>query len=347
MRPIGTVDFTTSLQTERIDDETWVLPVPIAHAQPKYTLSYILRDTHGDLHLIDTGVDTPENRRHLVRSLLALGGIERIRSITATHGHADHLGLAGWVREVSGAMIRLHREDRPSTGDPGLRQEELSRTWGVPVARHRELADAARIADKQASALAVDHHIADDARLEIPGRSLAIVRTPGHTSGHIALFDPTHELLFSGDALLPHINPGFGLDAGVLNPLALDDLLTSLQELTAYDDAVACPGHEYRFLGIAERAQQIALHHLKRNGLVRSAWQQDPAIDVWRVAETLPWRVDLSSMPGGYLRSALVQTALHLEYVRMGNRAGSLQHRGRSTVPHDWVVASNEPRYAK
>jgi len=329
VRPIGTVDFTASLQTERIDDETWVLPVPIAHAQPKYTLSYALRDIHGDLHLIDTGVDTPENRRHLERSLLALGGIERVRSITATHGHADHLGLAGWVREVSGATIRLHREDRPSNGDPGLRQQELSRKWGVPDARRRELVDAARIADKQATALTVDHHIADDASLEIPGRSLAIVRTPGHTSGHIALFDATHGLLFTGDALLPRINPGFGLDAGVLNPLALDDLLSSLQQLTAYDDAVACPGHEYRFLGIAERSQQIALHHLRRNGLVRSAWQKDPAIDVWRVAEMLPWRVDLSSMAGGYLRSALVQTALHLEHVRTSVDKRGLEHAWR------------------
>lgn len=325
MRPIGTFDFTTSLHIERIDDETWALPVPITHAQPKYTLSYVLKDTHNDLHLIDTGVDTPENRRHLARSLLTLGGIERVRSVTATHGHADHLGLAGWVRENSGAVVGLHQEDRASSGDPGARQEELSRTWGVPVARHRELADAARIADKQQTALNVDHHIADDATLDIPGRSLTIIRTPGHTSGHIALFDAKHELLFTGDALLPRINPGFGLDAGVLNPLALDDLLTSLRQLAAYDDAMACPGHEYRFFGIAERSQQIALHHLRRNGLVRSGWQQDPTIDVWRVAESLPWRVDLSSMEGGYLRSALVQTALHLEYVRIGDDNRSLE----------------------
>ena len=86
--------------------------------------------------------------------------------------------------------------------------------------------------------------------IDLPGRRLRVVWTPGHTPGHICLHDADHDLLLTGDHLLPRITPNIGLAPGGPGS-PLHGYLASLRRLRGYDSAEALPAHEYRFRGIA------------------------------------------------------------------------------------------------
>jgi Metallo-beta-lactamase superfamily len=69
--------------------------------------------------------------------------------------------------------------------------------------------------------------VPDGAMLDLPGWSVRAVWTPGHTQGHLCLYDTGHRLLFSGDHVLPRITPGVGVHPAEESDV-LGDFLASL-----------------------------------------------------------------------------------------------------------------------
>src|SRR5260370_5169291 len=82
------------------------LPMPF---ELKHVNVFLLRD--GDAYtLIDTGMKPEESRQVLNQRLAAMKvRVERINRILITHIHPDHFGLAGELRERSGAELVIHR----------------------------------------------------------------------------------------------------------------------------------------------------------------------------------------------------------------------------------------------
>src|ERR1700737_965137 len=79
----------------------------------KHVNVFLLRDGDG-YTLIDTGLQTDESRQVLNQKLAAMKvRVERINRILITHIHPDHFGLAGELRERSGAELVIHRLEVP------------------------------------------------------------------------------------------------------------------------------------------------------------------------------------------------------------------------------------------
>lgn len=81
--------------------------------------------------------------------------------------------------------------------------------------------------------------VGDGDSFEFSGRTVHVISTPGHTSGHICFYIPDEELLFAGDTL-------FALGCGRLFEGSPQDMFGSLQRLAELPDQtrVYC-GHEY------------------------------------------------------------------------------------------------------
>lgn len=298
---------------ESVRDGLYCYGVPLPGALPHFTLSYLLLDSRGGIHLIDPGWDSEENWQALEAALGELGrGVGDLTTVTVTHLHPDHLGMADRVRAASDAPVALHRSEQEALGElatPSPDEEALARfaAWGVPQERHRELLDAVhrRSAWKPFTA---DRLLDDGDPLDVPGVELRALHTPGHTTGHLAILDAERKLLFTGDLLLPNQFPGIGL-GGSPEGDPIEDYLGSLSRIARFDDHEALPGHGYRFTGIAERCEETAAHHERRTGEVAAALGQERT--VWSIASGLTWTAGWENLGGFALLSALAQTALH------------------------------------
>src|SRR5579884_3620711 len=96
---------------ERVRPGVWSVPVPIPNNPLRYVLVYAF-ETDGGPYLVDAGWNTDEAYNRLVAGLEEAGfGIADVKGVLVTHIHPDHYGLAGRIREASGAWIGLHPAD--------------------------------------------------------------------------------------------------------------------------------------------------------------------------------------------------------------------------------------------
>ncbi|MCS5715831.1 MBL fold metallo-hydrolase [Herbiconiux sp. CPCC 205716] len=320
-----------------VRDWLHVLPQALASTNsPRYTLSYLVLDDAGGVHVIDPGWDSEENRERLESALDTLGrSVDDVRSTISTHLHRDHLGLAEHLRERVGAQIVLHEREQSAIDrladvrdrqSPGAATARLI-SWGVPAGR-REALEPMSI-EVTAARSSADRLVVGGELLDVPGRRLEVLDTPGHTPGHIAVVVRDESLVFTGDHLLPSIFGGIGLGGPVED--AIGDHLESLGRLEELEPGGAyasdgmyqvLPGHGYRFTGLAARVQETREHHLARSAEVAALLEESSGASVWQVAEGIRWSAGWANLRPFHRFSALAQTAMHVNHLRLAAEKG-------------------------
>ena len=310
------------MSSVQLAPDVWQVSSPIPEGQIGHTLTYVLRGSHGEVHLVDPGWGSDENLAALTTSLGALGfELRQIATVVATHHHPDHLGIAARLRSLTGARIVMSAAEAevlrlqltPGARDRVLYEQRLD-TWRVPEDRRPELREQY---DRPAwlEPTEPDTAVVHGDVVELGGHDLRVVLTPGHTGGHMCLVDEARGFIYTGDHVMPQIFAGVGI--GVLpgtRPLA--DYLTSLRMLEPYDQLRVLPGHEYVFSGLGKRRRAISRHHLRRTQEVHGLLAELGDAAVWEYATAMTWTGGWRSLHGFSLHSALSQTEMHLEVAR-------------------------------
>jgi glyoxylase-like metal-dependent hydrolase (beta-lactamase superfamily II) len=311
---------------EELAGDLWSIPVPIPRNPLRYVNSYAFA-SGGGLVLLDTGWPVDAAWEALVAGLESIGAnIADIRGVLVSHMHLDHAGLTGRVRDASGAWIAMHPADRAVIANSALRDPE--RAVAREVAFLRSLGASA---DEAAAAVGPpegykaftsiglpDRELSDGDLADVPGWRLRAVHTPGHTPGHLCFVDELSQRLFAGDHILPRITPNISVHAVErVHPLA--DYLESLAKVRDLDVDEVMPAHEWRFRGLAQRADDIAVHHERRLAELLAAIAAHPDATSWDLAGQLTWSRSWDQYSGRMRISAVTETAAHvLELLRRG-----------------------------
>jgi glyoxylase-like metal-dependent hydrolase (beta-lactamase superfamily II) len=302
---------------ERVRPGVWSIPVPLPNSSLRYVLVYVFETDRGP-YLVDAGWNTEEAYQALSNGLEALGtSISSVQGVLVTHIHPDHYGLAGRVRDVSGAWVALHPADAQLIHDRYDAPEHLLelvgdqlRRFGAPVAEVRPLQEAAMPVRSLVDPVLPDVLLDDGTRPEIPGWHLTAIWTPGHSPGHLCFYEHAGNLLLSGDHVLPRITPNipFHPQAG---PDPLGDFLASLEKLRTIDPGEVLPAHEHRFVGLHARLDELIAHHDQRFAEVLAAID-DGVVVAWDIASRMRWSRPWDRIEGFMRRAAVGEAVAHL-----------------------------------
>lgn len=329
-------DGATTPPVEKITDGLWCLRVPVPDNPIGYVLTYAF-DTGSGCVLVDPGWDSPEVLDTLGRGLRDIGtSLDDVQGVLVTHVHPDHYGIAGRIRELSGAWIGLHADDAAQIRERYSDIEDLlerNRRWLREAGAPADAIDAVRFASVQVMQYVLvappDRLVADGERLPVDGWGLRAIHTPGHTPGHLCFHERRERLLLTGDHVLPRITPNVGL-----HPLSGPDPLTmylrSLDRLRELEVRRVLPGHEWTFTGLEERLTQIRRHHQER--LRETATLLEGGAETsWEVASRLGWSQEFGSLPALMKRAALSEALAHLRELEVRGRVA-----GCSGTPTTW-----------
>ncbi|MFW5775607.1 MAG: hydroxyacylglutathione hydrolase [Chitinivibrionales bacterium] len=161
-----------------------------------------------------------------------------LEAILLTHHHSDHVGGAARLSKATGATIYAPNDKR-------IRP--------------------------------VDVKLHDGDRVEVPGATFEVIKTPGHTKKHMVYFCRMHRVLFSGDAL-------FGAGCGRIFEGSVEQMYDSLMVMAALgEDVRVYFGHEYteenlRFaLSIEPDSLQVSARLEKVRELLRAGEWTTPS----------------------------------------------------------------------
>ena len=162
----------------------------------RYTAAYLVQ-AHEPV-LIETGPGT--SVEPVTRSLDALGvAPDELAHIVLTHIHLDHAGGVGALaKRFSHAAVWVHERGARHLADPTKLVASATRVYG----EERMASLFGPVEAVPAERLRV---LEDEAILDVGGRSLRALETPGHASHHLALVDSSTGLVFTGDALGIHV----------------------------------------------------------------------------------------------------------------------------------------------
>jgi glyoxylase-like metal-dependent hydrolase (beta-lactamase superfamily II) len=297
---------------------------------------YLIRGDNG-LMLIDTGWDTPELFESLTQQLGEIGAaVEDIKQVVITHCHTDHLGLIGRLRKSRYVRVYMHENERAlfhsrfSQGDTFLSlTDRLLQEHGVPAFELPEpypqipkvgILDLPEILLLGGEAISWDNCHLD------------VLCTPGHTPGHISLYEPEKKVLFSGDVLLPTINTNVAMHLQFSED-PLREYLDSLKILQKIDINLVLPGHENPFTGHSNRIDEIFRYHEQRNSEILAAMGENEPKTAYQVSTSLTVargrrRVEWSKLTAWDKRYVVLDNIAHLEYLRFDNGVSRFSRDG-------------------
>lgn len=312
----------------------WSIPVIFPNNPLRYVNVYVIEVPTG-LVLVDAGWPVDEAWANLTEGLVGIGAsITDVEGVLVTHNHADHLGLAGRIRDASGAWVAMHRLDAEDVGHD-IDPDEMVRSsehWLIGAGvQESDLASMVPDVGQFASHLTIPRadRLIEDGERPLPGApAIRAIWTPGHSPGHLCFMDDERNLLMSGDHLLPRISPHISVHPREQG----DPLGTYIATLNAMRDMTPdeiLPAHEYRFSGLAERVDQMNLHHEERLAEVLDWIHAKPGASSYEIAAHLSWSHGWENTTGMLRRAALGETIAHIVHLQVRGAIRNAPVEGR------------------
>jgi len=284
-----------------------------------YVLPYMVK-SGGDTLLVDCGWNTDDAYAALEETMREHGSHpSEVNKLFITHVHPDHFGMAGRLKRMADCDVIIHEKDAEVINARYLAPKGLTEDMGkfmkingVPSLESPAMAQGSMGMIDKVAPVPPDTEVKGGEALHIGSFSFEIIWTPGHSPGHICLYEPNHKVLFTGDHILPTITPNVSIHAQT-HGSPLGDYMRSLEKLEDLDVKYVLPAHEFDTKHLKKRIHEIHEHHdIRLNEMMQCVDRGGST--AWDVAGRVKWATGmLSDFEPFMQRAAVGETIAHLE----------------------------------
>jgi glyoxylase-like metal-dependent hydrolase (beta-lactamase superfamily II) len=300
---------------EEIMPNVYRIVVPLPRNPLKEVNSYVLTSKERNL-IIDTGMNRPE----CIEAFQ--GGLEELKldldktDFMVTHLHADHLGLvATFIKD--GAKVYMGEGDsKPMrTGTGWGSMGDYAGASGFPESELEAALSNHPGAKYGPQAMMEFTILREGDTLNVGEYTLRAIETPGHSYGHVCLYEPNKKVLFSGDHVLGDITPNIQAWSDDQDPLDL--YITSLKKVLKMEIAMILPGHRTIIQDGKKRINELIEHHRVRANEVVTILARGRK-NAYQTAAEMKWDIKADSwedFPVSQKWFATGEAIAHLRYL--------------------------------
>ena len=305
-----------SASVEKITDTLYLITLPMPFRLRPVNI-VVLVDGESVI-LFDTGLNLGGTFARFEEALREIGrSVRNIGHIFITHYHADHCGLAGTIKEISGATIHMS-EIGTQILDDNHDQRTVADTVKKFYTRQgiaEETVDSyvifLRYFRKATTPFQVDEFLDFGKVYQFGHTTVEVIPSPGHARDHVCYFFRKEGILLSGDHILP--DSVFNLRPDLFCPefrpaQAMLDSLTCIEDLPV---SRVLPSHGAPFSDLKPIVAEIRRHHEEKKRNIRSSLTREGKTALQVSGEI--FGVDL---PGFDRFLALNETYVHLVELR-------------------------------
>ncbi|PZE21394.1 MBL fold metallo-hydrolase [Paenibacillus xerothermodurans] len=290
------------------------IPIPV----PLKTVNCYVTKSERGWHLIDTGFHTEEAKAAWRHALAEMHISPRdVVEIVVTHFHPDHMGLAGWLQEYTGAPVKISAEGQALVQHLWIDKQEAELFGGFAYEHGMQPRDRETVQDylngfSKYIRPIPEFTVFEEGERFVWANEYTAISTPGHADGHMIFHSSHTGVVVAGDLLLPKITPNVGYFPGFqANPLKA--FINSLRKIQSYRLDTVLSGHRYIYSNGNQRADELIRHHDKR--LLEIIALLEAASTATQVSEKLFAHFSKALDPLQLL-FALQETVAHLIYLR-------------------------------
>lgn len=299
--------------------------------------TYVIKGRERNL-LIDTGFNRVECLNDLKNGLNELGLDMSQTDIFITHFHSDHCGLVSAIAD-SATRIYMTREDKvvldKVIDEPDQYWNPIERIYQMEGYPLQEMERTRK--ENPARTFVTDRSfpyipITDGMILPFEGRMLRCIMTPGHTPGHVCLYDMDHQIFFSGDHILFDITPN--ITTWQVMPDSLAQYLNSLKKVYDIPVALTLTGHRENTGDFRLRVAELIRHHEERLNELEDIIRQNPGLSGYELTGMMKWSIrarNWDEFPPTQRWFAVGEAIAHLNYLVDKGRISRVQLHGICT----------------
>jgi glyoxylase-like metal-dependent hydrolase (beta-lactamase superfamily II) len=264
--------------------------IPLPQTPLQALNSYII--TSGERALIiDTGMNEKVCLDAMTNAINELDIDLDNSDFFITHSHSDHVGLIPTLALNRSVKVFFNRPEINHVNSESIiewaeKSSIIARRNGYYRNGIRQMVAGVTRGEKRFVWRQFDIKKEGDI-IGIGDYKFIVIETPGHSRGHMCLYEPVKKLLVSGDHILnditPNISSRFNDDE---NPLR--EYLSSLDKVYSLDVSLALPGHRSMITDIKGRINEIKNHHKERLEEVLNLLRKSSR-NAFEVASKMKW----------------------------------------------------------
>jgi len=300
---------------EKVGTQLYRIEIPLPESPLKSINSYLIKAQDRNL-IIDTGMNREECLSAMMSGLRELAVDIRKTDFFITHLHSDHLGLVSSLATDSSTIYFNQPDaDRLKAGIVLDDLMDFARLNGFPEDELQTVPYTHPGFKFRSKGNLVFNTLKEGDTISISDYVFRGVETPGHTLGHMCLYEPSKKIFVAGDHILRDITPNILLMSDEWDPLKA--YLESLDKVYQLDIELVLPGHREVFRNAKERIRDLKDHHRKRLEEIIAILKKGE-MNAFQVASRMTWDIVYDSwdlFPVSQKWFATGEAISHLKYL--------------------------------